>query len=99
MRTAVTIHPDETLWVETHDPDIPDVRINFDGSHPAVECPWDRCDAMIRLQGFYNPKPDGSSYPAHYLTEHLLPQISEGEELPKSEAREDFSADPERYGP
>ncbi len=84
MRTSIIIHPDETLWVETYDPDIPDVRVKYTGPVGGIayaECPWVGCGAMIRLQGFDNPKPDGSSYPAHYLTEHLLPQVRAEEEM------------------
>ncbi len=103
MRTSITIRADESFWVSTSDPDIPDAKINFKGSYPAAECPWDGCGAMVRLQGYGNVRPDGSSYPAHYLAEHLLPMIrrDEGARFKKaeSEASEDFLADPERYGP
>ena len=70
VNTFIYIAPDEDRYVACSDLEIPDARINFDGDHPAAECP--SCDAKIRLQGYENPRPDGSSYTAHYLIEHLL---------------------------
>ena len=70
VNTFIWIAPDEARFVACADINIPDARINFDGDHPAAECP--SCDAKIRLQGYENPRPDGSSYTAHYLVEHVL---------------------------
>lgn len=74
VNTFIYIRPDEDSYVACSDIEIPDARINFDGGRATAECP--SCDnVMVYLQGYYNPKPDGSSYTLHYLIEHIVPQL------------------------
>lgn len=74
VNTFIFISDDEDRYVVADDIEIPAARINFDGSHPAAECP--SCDNVrVYLQGYDNPKPDGSSYTLHYLIEHILPGL------------------------
>ena len=73
--TSIVIQPDEAFWVTTNDPQVPDAPISFESDPPSALCPHDGCTARIRLQGFNNPKPDGSSYTAHYVREHVMPEI------------------------
>ena len=74
VNTFIFIAPSTDRYVGCSDIEIPDARINFSGTSPAAECP--SCDNVrVYLQGYDNPKPDGSSYTIHYLIEHILPQL------------------------